>query len=368
MTQHPEKNALRLNHELIDKTSIKGFISREQDPLITEVLHFLNFWYNSDDFIKQQTSGSTGPPKMISVPKGMMMNSAAMTNRFFGLNEGHSALLCLSPQYIAGKMMIIRAILGGFKLITTNVSANPLATLNESVSFTAMVPLQVAETLRQNPERLELVNTLIIGGSSLDQKTEHALQEVKTSCWHTYGMTETLSHIALRKINGSDKSKWYSPLKDISLRADDRQCLVVDAPLLSSELVVTNDLVRFDLSGGFQIIGRADDVIFSAGHKIHPVLLEQKLEPLIPYPFMISSKPGFAGDEHVLVVQHELQISELFVLWQQMTDVLPAHEVPRIIEYTDRLPMLPSGKINRLAMKAILASSDEKTDESTDVE
>jgi len=355
-------NDLKLNHMFIDQKSVFMAIDSEEDPLIKEVLEFLLLWFGPDEYIVQQTSGSTGIPKPIRISKKNMLHSAAMTNSFFGLKKDSVALLCLSPQYIAGKMMVVRALLGGFNLITTSLHANPLAKLTEKVDFAAMVPLQVSETLNKNPEKMNFIGSLIIGGSPLDQKTEQMLQHVTTSCWHTYGMTETISHIALRKLNGHDKSIWFSPLEGISISIDERQCLVVDAPTLSNELIITNDLVRMDTSGRFQIIGRADDVIIHAGHKIHPAVVEQKIAHLIPYPFVLVSKQGSAGEEPILLIQHEYHVRELFLLWQQVSRELASYELPRSIEFIEQIPMLPSGKTDRQKLKVAHGSASENSD------
>jgi o-succinylbenzoate---CoA ligase len=358
MSNFPHQASLRLNDEVIDKSSVGSQISSTNDLLIRDVLHFLEDWFDNEDHIHQQTSGSTGTPKTISIPKAMMLNSAAMTNRFFGLGPGKTALLCLSPRYIAGKMMIVRAMLGGLKLLTTNVSANPLETLTETVDFAAMVPLQVAEILNREAEKLNLIKTLIIGGSLLDQNTEEKLQAFETSFWHTYGMTETVSHIALRKINGSDKSQWFGPLDGISLGTDNRNCLVIDAPMLHTQTIVTNDLVQFAEDGRFRILGRTDDVVISAGHKIHPALVEERLASLIPHAFVVSSKhhPS-AGEVPILVIRHEYQVQELYRLWQQMEGLLLQHEMPARIEFVGQIPLLPSGKIDRKAVKKDFANT-----------
>jgi len=342
---------LRLNGRLIGKEECSGhtfLVGHGQDGLVKEVYDFLKQWFDDYAYIEQNTSGSTGPPKTILIPKLFMVNSARMTNAFFGLHQGCTGLLCLSPQFIAGKMMVIRAMTAGFNLITTNVSANPIYELTDRVDFAAMIPMQVSKILRQSPDKISLIEKLIIGGSGIDATLETTLQDFVTSCWHTYGMTETISHIALRMINGPERSDWFVPFEGIRLSTDDRECLMIDAPMLCEGQLQTNDLVVFDNKGRFQVIGRADDVIITAGHKIHPALLERKISPLISFPFVISSQPhAESGSEIVLVIAHEYPIGDLFRLWKKLDETLNHAELPRSIVFASHLPTLDSGKTDR---------------------
>lgn len=350
-------NSLRLNGHLLQQPELAAAQRHcpETDSLVMAVIAFLRVWFNDEDFIDQQTSGSTGQPKLIRLSKQAMVNSATTTNSFFQLEKPHQALLCLSPEYIAGKMMIVRAMLSGMNLVTSTVGSNPLAECVRPMDFAAMVPLQVSTILKHDPEKLRLVSKLIIGGSAIDSRLEAQLQLQQTQCWHTYGMTETISHIALRKVNGDDRSDWFSPLGNISLSTDSRKCLVIDAPALHNETLITNDLVELRSDGSFRMLGRVDDVIVSAGHKIHPLLLEKKISPLLPHPFLISSVPHpEAGSETVLVIGHTYGIGELFRLWKTLEEKLSPVEMPRRIAFIEQIPRLPGEKTDRKAVRQLL--------------
>ncbi|MEG1999686.1 MAG: AMP-binding protein, partial [Bacteroidales bacterium] len=197
-----------------------------------EVAEFLEEWYSSGDYVTAFTSGSTGAPKKINLLKSDMESSARITNRFFNITESSKLLLCLSPNYIAGKMMIVRWLLSGAEIIADNPTSNPLLNIEIEIDFAAMVPSQVINILDSpiTAKRLRLIKYLIIGGSPLDLGTELKLKEIKTACYATYGMTETLSHVALRHINYDNE---YFAVGDITFSLDNRGCLVIDVPHLS---------------------------------------------------------------------------------------------------------------------------------------
>jgi O-succinylbenzoic acid--CoA ligase len=341
---------LRLTGMVYRKSEMEAVIrlsAESDDPLIREVMHFLKIWFDDNHLIELKTSGSTGAPKTIMAEKQKLVNSARMTIDYFNITQNDQLLLCMSPAFIAGKMMIVRAMLSGANLITTTVEANPLLFLNKQIDFAAMVPLQVSTILKESPDKLKLLKKLIIGGSSLPGQIETELQYLTTACWHTYGMTETFSHIALRPLNGLSKSELFSPLKGVSLTSDQRGCLVIKAPLLSDTPVVTNDLVDI-YDGRFKVLGRHDEVVVSAGNKIHPALVERKLNSLINQRFFIGSAPhADAGEEVVLCLEEALSLSALYKLWNDISQVLEPHEIPRRILQCKEFKMLPSGKIDK---------------------
>ena len=173
---------------------------------------FLEEWNNPSEFVEVKTSGSTGEPKRMMVEKRRMLNSARITCDFLGLKKGDTALLCMSTDYIAGKMMVVRSIERGLNLISVEPSGHPLAAReNLEFSFAAMVPMQVYNSLQvpEEKERLMAIRHLIIGGGAIDEAMERELRNFPNAVWSTYGMTETLSHIALRRISGPDASDWY---------------------------------------------------------------------------------------------------------------------------------------------------------------
>ena len=219
---------------------------------------FLSEWNNDSDRVLVHTSGSTGKPKPMMVEKKRMLNSARITCDFLGLKPGDSALLCMSLDYIAGKMVVVRSIERHLHLISVSPSGHPLKDINlkdangkyvnGEITFAAMVPMQVYNTLQvpEERERLTHIRHLIIGGGAIDAALEKELQALpgNIAIWSTYGMTETLSHIALRRINGDEASEWYQPFDSVKISQTDEGCLVIDAPLVWAETLVTNDIVE----------------------------------------------------------------------------------------------------------------------------
>ena len=250
---------------------------------------FLSEWNNGSDRVLVHTSGSTGKPKPMRVEKKRMLNSARITCDFLGLKPGDSALLCMSLDYIAGKMVVVRSIERHLHLISVSPSGHPLKNIdlkdvngkgvNGEITFAAMVPMQVYNTLQvpEERERLTHIRHLIIGGGAIDASLEKELQSLPgdIAIWSTYGMTETLSHIALRRINGDESSEWYQPFDSVHISQTEEGCLVIDAPLVCAETLVTNDIVEIEPyiynkveKLRFRIKGRKDNVICSGGIKI----------------------------------------------------------------------------------------------------
>ncbi len=341
-------HSLMLNGKQLNPLRLTTLIANESDSLVINVLEFFKEWIREEEWLYQQTSGSTGKPKTIPVSKKSMIESALATIHYFGLGKGLKALLCLSPDFIAGKMMIVRAMVSNMDLITKDVSANPIQNLDNYIGFAAMVPLQVNQILKQSPDKFRFIKTLIIGGSAIDPVLEKALQTIDTQCFHTYGMTETLSHIALRPINGINKTNWFTPLENIHISLDQRDCLVIQVPYIQDNPLLTNDLAEIDQYGNFKMLGRIDHVIVSAGRKIQPEEVERKIMHLFNKPFIISSvKDETAGEKIVLFCEQKHEIKALYQLWKQLSELLEPHQIPRQIIHLEKIPLLESGKTDR---------------------
>ncbi|MDA3942122.1 MAG: AMP-binding protein [Bacteroidetes bacterium] len=351
----PDKTYIKINGVGYSTSAILNLSIQNADDLWAETVSFLVEWLNPEATIRQQSSGSTAAPKQMKLPKAAMIESAKMTGSFFGFHDRMNVLLCLSPKYIAGKMMIIRALVWKMNLIIAKTTSNPVAQIDQPIDFCAMVPLQLSKILDETPLKLKLLNTVIIGGSALSPQLEQQLQEVKTSFYHTYGMTETMSHIALRKMNGEHKSAWFSPLKNIELSADARGCLIIDAKSLGINKLLTNDLVSIARDQKFKLLGRIDDVIISAGKKIHPLLVEQKLGRHFKNQMLIVGIPHEkAGETTLLAIEGNTTIPTLYELWKTLSALLTAEEMPRRIHFIDQIPMLESGKPNRKLLRKML--------------
>jgi O-succinylbenzoic acid--CoA ligase len=309
--------------------------------------HFLSEWLNDASFVTVKTSGSTGPPKTIKVSKSAMLQSAFNTLSFFNLKKGQTALLCLPCDYIAGKMMVVRAFAGNLNLIVLPVSGTPLSALQESVDFAALIPLQLSNELRENPEKMQLLRTVILGGSATDEELTRQLQYQPFEAWETYGMTETLSHIALRPFKGPKKEKYFTPLPNVTVHQDNRGCLTIEAPGITEDTIVTNDLAEITTDGKFRILGRIDNIINSGGIKISPEELEARITKLISCPFFISSLPHpHLGQELVLVTEKPPQ-NENHLL-DEIRKIVPPHHAPRKIIVRNPLPRTRNGKIKRI--------------------
>lgn len=317
-----------------------------------KVEEFIAQWHDASDTVEVHTSGSTGTPKVMLVEKCRMLSSARMTCDFLGLKPGDTALLCMSVDFIAGKMMVVRAIERGLRLMTVNPSSHPLAMpdfsdeMDKKLDFAAMVPMQVYNSLQVPREReiLGKIRHIIIGGGPLDPSLESELQSFDNAIWHSYGMTETLSHIALRCVSGSAASPWFTPLPSVTLSVNDDQCLVIDAPHLCPERLVTRDVVEMERSTQrFKVLGRIDNVIITGGVKVHIEQVEQALAPHISCPFLITKCPDPKfGEVVVMLVQgNEEDITAAKVASETF---LPKYSRPKRYFAVPELPMTPNGK------------------------
>ncbi len=357
---YQEPAQITLNGNLFTKKEILAgkLKNTAKDDIAQELADFLMDWFNNEDFLFVQTSGSTGEPKRFRVNKQAMVNSAIMTGHYFGLGQGMTALLCLSPKFIAGKMMVVRALVWKLNLITTAIGSNPLRNIHHPIDFCAMVPLQVATILDQNLDQFNLIRKLIIGGSAISPQLEASLAAIPTQCFHTYGMTETLSHIALRPLNGPNKSDWFEPLEGIQLSLDERDCLCIDAPLLNVYQLKTNDISMINPDGKFQILGRIDNVLVTAGLKIHPLQVEQLAAKALGRACLLSAEPDEkAGLSLVMLIEGYPATAEIYQIWEQLTDALQKEEMPRRLHFIDTIPMLESGKPDRQAAFRLIQSA-----------
>ena len=332
---------------------------------------FLQEWNSPSETLLVHTSGSTGKPKPMWVEKQRVLNSAHITCDFLGLRPGDSALLCMSLDYIAGKMMVVRSIERKLRLFSVKPSGHPLSdeSLTKMVEmdfdFVAMVPMQVYNTLQvpQERERLSRIKHLIIGGGAIDDALAEELRSLPGAVWSTYGMTETLSHIALRRLNGEEASEWYQPFDSVGVSLNSDGCLVIDAPLVCSEPLVTNDIAEIkqqetsshssDASSSlktssphvlFRIKGRKDNVICSGGIKIQIEEVENLLRQHLDAPFLLAKKKDEKFGEIAVLVTESGDLEGVEAICRQ---VLPKYWVPRQYLHFDQLPMTETGKPKR---------------------
>ncbi|MBQ8706384.1 MAG: AMP-binding protein [Paludibacteraceae bacterium] len=317
---------------------------------------FLAEWQNDSQTVLVHTSGSTGKPKPLLVEKRRMEASARITCRFLGLKEGDTALLCMPLDYIAGKMMVVRALTCGMRLVSVEPKGCP--EWDGPVDFAAMVPLQVWNLLQQAPQRLQQIRHLIIGGGAINEELAAALKDLPNAVWSTYGMTETLSHIALRRLNGPERSDWYTPFGGVEVSLNEEDCLVINAPAVHDGLLVTNDIaelspltsfpsfarlpVAFHPSPQkFRILGRKDNVICSGGIKIQIEEVERLLHPHLHEPYIITKAPDTKLGEQVVLLT---EAHDLLPVQDICRQVLPKYWQPRKYLSVDHLPMTETGK------------------------
>lgn len=324
-------------------------LKRDGSPHEVSMGKFIYKWLDDDEYVKVKTSGSTGKPKKIKLAKQSMINSATATGTYFKTGPGTTALLCLHPKFIAGKMMLVRAMTLGWDLHVVAPEKDALTQYDNKYDFAAMVPYQVHHSIKS----LNKLKKLIIGGGPVSLELEQLLDEVETECFATYGMTETITHIAVRRINGLAKSEAYAALPNVKFSSDSRGCLVIDAPQITPDTLVTNDLVTLETPTRFKWLGRFDNVINSGGIKIYPETIEKKLSPFIDTSFIITSEQDKElGERLILVIEHD--DDDNIPNYKEAFEILEPFEKPKRIYALSQFPYTDNGKIKRGVVKKVL--------------
>lgn len=333
------------------KTELSSFPESVQAALL-----FCQSWLSGEETFKQGTSGSTGAPKKIKISRSQLLASAKATGGFFKIQPTSKLLCCLNPNYIAGKMMLVRALVWDCPIWLVEPKSNPFSDLSDEISpdFVAMVPLQVEACLRDSQTliKLQKVSHLIIGGAAISEKLKLQLVKNEVKAWQTYGMTETVSHIALAKITAEKPQ--YQTLPGVQIGQDERGAIWIKSPMSGPEAIQTNDLIELLSDSSFHWLGRTDFVINSGGLKLHPELLEQKLEATIQtiFPdtrfFLFGEKDEKLGEQLILILEKGEENGDLAKLLQvKMTAVLEKYEMPKKIYFTPTFVSTETGKINR---------------------
>lgn len=298
---------------------------------------FILDWFDINSFIIVTTSGTTGIPKKIQIDKQAMVFSALATAEFFDLKSGNRVLNCLSTNYIAGKTMLIRSMVLGFEMDFVEPTSNPLKNNAKVYDFVAMVPLQVENSIK------ELINVrkLIIGGAKINLNLKNQLLKIPTLVYETYGMTETITHVAAKKISNN----YFSVLPNVTISTDTRDCLVIDVPRISSSKIITNDVVNIMNNSQFELLGRIDNVINSAGVKLFPEQIENKLAHKIHSRFFVIGIPEEQyGEQLALVIEGDPIVFEN----DFFNELLP-FEKPKTILFAPNFLETESGKVKRKA-------------------
>lgn len=305
---------------------------------------FISQWQSPSPTLLVHTSGSTGKPKPMLVEKRRMEASARITCQFLGLKRGDTALLCMPLDYIAGKMVVVRAIVWGLKLIDIPPCGHPLKQIDTPPVFAAMVPMQVFNSMQDADERQKLwqIKHLIIGGGAISDEMAAELRQHPNAVWSTYGMTETLSHIALRRLSGPQASEWYEPFDGVNVSTNADGCLVIDAPTVCALPLTTNDIAEIAADGRrFRIRGRKDNVICSGGIKLQIEEMEAKLRPYINVPFLISKRSDPKFGETVVMIAETNDIESLKTICKER---LNKYEQPHKYIAVDSIPTTETGK------------------------
>lgn len=330
-------NGTNFDHEELKEVAYS--LIKEGEPYEKITGDFLLDWTDEKDYITVMTSGSTGKPKTIQLTKQAMVNSCIATGNFLKLKPGNSALHCLPINFIAGKMMLVRAMILGLEIDLVEPTSQPIFDYDKVYHFTAMLPMQLESTITY----LHNVKVIIVGGSSVSKHLIELTQSLKAKVYATYGMTETATHIALKSLNHSLKEPYFKVLPKVKLSQDDRGCLVIDAPRVSKEKVVTNDLVKLHSPTEFEWLGRIDNVINSGGVKLFPEQIEEKLKGKIQHQFFIASESDEKlGNQLILILESNENTLDAAVY-----NGLSKFEIPKKIYTVPKFKMTSTGKIKR---------------------
>jgi O-succinylbenzoic acid--CoA ligase len=296
---------------------------------------FILDWFDPKSYLEMNTSGSTGVPKIIRVDKQAMVNSALATGDFFDLQPGQKVLHCLPTDYVAGKMMFVRAFILGLDMEFVAPSSHPMERVKGDFDFCGMVPLQAKNSLKD----LYRIKKLIIGGAKINKTLESELVVIPSQIYETYGMTETITHIAAKRVGESA----FTVLPNVKVTQDDRHCLVIDAHTISGEKIVTNDLAELISDTQFVWKGRFDNVINSGGIKLIPEQIEEKLATSISNCFFVYGQADeLLGEKLVLYVE-----GESMPIDESIFEALDKYERPKEIVFVPEFKRTATGKVIR---------------------
>lgn len=353
-----------------NKIQLNQVNSEISNPIYTEfqklILKFCWEWMNGLELITLQTSGSTGVPKIITVTRDQLRASAHLTAAAIGLCKNDTSLICLNTQYIAGIMMVVRSLEVGMNMIIVEPTSNPLEKISptDRIDFAAMVPIQIHTIVKSAQKvRLNEFKMVLVGGAALGNSTIRELQNMACQFYATYGMTETISHIALQKLNGENRQPYFEALPGISLSKDERDCLVIYAVHISDKPIITNDLIEFVTPTKFRWLGRADHVINTGGVKVIPEKIESIIEVIFSEMnltnrfFVAGLTDELLGKSVTLFIEGKEWSKETEALIQQkLKSSLTRYERPKSIRYVPQFTETETGKINQLQTVALINS------------
>jgi len=348
---------IKINERIYSHKELKGSLSQNDlSDFEKSTLDFCQAWLTDQQEFLIQTSGSTGTPKPIVLLRSQIEASARQTIQALKLKASETSLVCLDTKYIAGQMMLVRSIIAGMNIIAVEPSSNPLEkTRGEVIDFVALVPYQLDNIIENMPEKLDQVRCAIIGGAPISHSLKEKIK--KTSCilFATYGMTETISHIALQQLNGKNPQDNFEALPTINLRLDDRGCLCIKANYLEKE-IITNDVVELVEGRKFKWLGRIDNIINSGGIKVIPEKVELIFEKIFDQFlirnrfFIFGLKDEKLGSQVTIVIEGSAFKEETQKeILAESSQMLSKYELPKEFIFIQHFKETATGKINRSA-------------------
>ncbi len=328
-----------------------------------DVLRFCQQWLAGQTSFTINTSGSTGIPKPITITREQMVASARRTGATLGLQPGQHALICMPTRYIAGRMMLVRGFVLGLAMTVVEPGSDPLRGLLPEVhfDFTAVIPLQLQTLLAGPPHyqaTLNQMQAILIGGGPVSPALQEQLQIIRAPIYHTYGMTETITHIALRRLNGPQASAAFTPLAGVELGVDGRGCLNIRSEITQDQMVQTNDMVELRADKSFVWLGRWDNIINSGGVKVQVEKVENAVEQVLhaldaeqlgARRFFVGALPDDRLGETVTLVIEGTPLTQAQenAVRERLTTTLDKYEIPRRFYYLAQLAETPTRKIDR---------------------
>lgn len=325
-----------------DFKQIFSISKKELNTIDENIFDLLKFWKSEKDIININTSGSTGNPKTITLTRKALINSAETTLKYFKLQNNSSFHCCLPTKYIGGKMMLIRALINKGKIILVKPSANPCLNLKEDIDFSAMTTMQAVNSM--NNKGFNKINQLIIGGGKISDNQVIEINKKTTHCFHTFGMTETASHIAVRDLRKFRINDSYQCLDHVDISTNTNGQLVIKSKQLNIKSITTNDVVYLTGNKQFKFIGRTDNIINTGGVKIHPEVLEKQLrEMILEEDFFIDKiNDELLGEKIVLIAIKAINIKTI----QKAINSISGYK-PKIIIQSEQFYFTGNNKIDR---------------------
>lgn len=366
---HLNLNGVEISYQDILKENFSYQLFTDYE---VNTLKFCKSWLEGKALFTIKTSGSTGKPKTITLTRRQMILSAHRTAKALDLHKGDRSLVCISTLYIGGMMMLVRGFELGLRMFIVDPSTKPLSMISctSKFDFAAFVPLQIQHIMEDliptEIKMLDRMKAIIIGGAPISDTLKKKIELIKCPVYHTYGMTETVSHIALRRMNGHAKSSFFRILEGVTIAIDERSCLIIQDDLTNQKLIKTNDIVQLKDDRHFSWIGRADYIINSGGIKLQPEKIEQLIEGVlqklnINAAFFIGGWPDEKfGERIVLFLNQKLTSKEKKVLQYHINACLPKYEQVKEIHEGIRFIFTSTGKINRAAVLHLIHSKKDK--------